>query len=119
MTDLPSVRRFFAVVPLLVAALGLPAGGRAADGQALFIQRCAMCHGAEGRAQTPIAKKLGVKDLSVSRLDDVALARQIRKGAKNAGGQTLMPAAGDTLSGAEYAALVEFVRGLRKAPPAP
>jgi hypothetical protein len=57
--------------------------------------------------------------LSVSRPVAVALARQIRDGAKNASGQTLMPAAGDALSGAEDAALVGFVRGLRQAPPAP
>ncbi len=46
-------------------AVALAAPARAAeDGKALFAQKCASCHGPDGKGQTPMGKKLGAKDLT-------------------------------------------------------
>ena len=38
-------------------------GGEKAEAQTLFKQSCAMCHGADARAQTPMGKSLKIPDL--------------------------------------------------------
>jgi mono/diheme cytochrome c family protein len=46
----------------LLALLAAPL--QAADGAAVYVNaKCAVCHGAKGDAQTPMGKKLGIKDL--------------------------------------------------------
>ena len=52
----------------LTAALLLSAAGTslAADGAALYKQKCASCHGATGRADTPASKALNVPPLAGS-----------------------------------------------------
>ena len=49
---------------LLATILGFAAAltARAADGKAIWDQQCAKCHGADGKGQTTIGKKLGCKD---------------------------------------------------------
>ncbi len=51
------------IAVLLAVSLAVPA--RAADdAKGLFAQKCAACHGPDGKGQTPMGKKLGAKDLS-------------------------------------------------------
>ena len=52
------------------ALLGSPPA-RAANGGELFLKHCASRHGKDGKAQTHVARKLGVKDLTQSKLADV------------------------------------------------
>jgi len=52
-------------------ALSLAAPARAEDGGALFKQKCASCHGPDGKGQTAMGKKLGATDLTKEK--DVAL----------------------------------------------
>ena len=52
-------------------ALSLAAPARAEDGAALFKQKCASCHGPDGKGQTAMGKKLGATDLTKEK--DVAL----------------------------------------------
>jgi mono/diheme cytochrome c family protein len=99
------------VAALLLGALDLRA---ASDGAALYEKYCLPCHGADGRPRTPAAKKLKVKDLTENRLPDADIARQIAHGKKDATGKERMPAFGSDLTDAEIAALVGFVKGLRK-----
>ena len=95
-------------------ALGGTTLHAAPDGAALFEQYCIPCHGADGRARTPAARKLGVKDLTESRLPDVEITRQIADGKKDPGGKERMPPFKPKLADPEIAALVEFVKRLRK-----
>ena len=62
-------------------ALFLLAGAaQAADGKALFGAKCAVCHGPDGKGQTAMGKKLGVKDLTVTRLSAADVEGIVAKG---------------------------------------
>jgi mono/diheme cytochrome c family protein len=56
-------RLTLAVAVCLAAALASPAHA-AEDGKALFAQKCASCHGPDGKGKTPMGQKLGAKDLT-------------------------------------------------------
>lgn len=103
--------------PLLlmgVLALGGPLVCRAADAQEIFESNCASCHGVDGKAKTPAGKKLRVKDLAESKLPDAEIERQIASGTQDAKGNARMPAFKEKLSPDEIAALVVFVKTLRR-----
>ena len=90
---------------------------RAADAKATFDKDCAMCHGADGKGQTPIGKKLGVKDFTdakvQSELTDEAATKGIKEGVKNADGKTVMKAFSN-LSADDVKGLVAYIRTLKK-----
>lgn len=104
-----SVFRF--AVACAASAVSLSA---APDGAALFEQYCIPCHGPDGRARTPAARKLGAKDLTESRLADADIVRQISDGTKDAKGKERMPPFKAKLADPEITALVGFVKSLRK-----
>jgi len=86
---------------VLLAALGAAGGARAADGEALYLQNCAECHGADrlgaiGPALLP--ENLG-------RLRPQAAAEVIAQGRP----ATQMPAFGDRLAGDEIEALAALI----------
>jgi mono/diheme cytochrome c family protein len=90
---------------------------RAADAKANWDSLCAKCHGAEGKGDTKMGQKLGVKDLTDAKvqaeLKDEAATKNIKEGLKDADGKTLMKPF-DTLSDDEVKALVQYVRTLKK-----
>jgi mono/diheme cytochrome c family protein len=89
-----------AVLALLVA----PATH--ADGPAAAFQaKCAACHGKDGKGQTAMAQKLGVKDLTVTKLS----AAEIEKVVTNGKGK-MTPFKGK-LSDAEISGLAKYVAG--------
>ncbi len=90
---------------------------RAADAKANWDSQCAKCHGEDGKGQTKIGQKLGVKDFTDAKVqadlkDDVA-AKTIKEGKKDADGKTLMKPF-DTFSDDEVKALVAYVRAFKK-----
>jgi len=87
------------------------------DGNALFLKNCAPCHGADGRAGTRAARKLGVKDLTASKTTDVEIERQIREGKKDETGSQRMPSFTGKLKDEEILALIATVKSLRKRNP--
>ena len=89
----------------------------AADGKALWTQHCALCHGADGKGQTNIGKRLGCKDYTDAKvqdaLTDAAAVKAIKEGLKDKDGKTVMkPTAG--LSDEEVNALVAYLRTFKK-----
>jgi mono/diheme cytochrome c family protein len=80
----------------------------------LFYKHCGGCHGKDGRAKTPIARQLGVKDLTLSRLAEPDIERQIREGKAAKDGKTLMPAFKGLLTDEEVKTLIGVVKGLRR-----
>jgi len=104
---------------VVAAVLGLAAGlsARAADAKATWDTQCGKCHGEDGKGQTKIGQKLGVKDFTDAKVqadlkDDVA-AKTIKEGKKDQDGKTLMKPF-DTLSDDEVKALVGYVRAFKK-----
>jgi mono/diheme cytochrome c family protein len=89
-----------AVLALLVA----PAA-RADGPAAAFQAKCAPCHGKDGKGQTPMAQKLGVKDLTATKLP----AADIEKVVTNGKGK-MTPFKGK-LSDAEISGLAKYVAG--------
>ena len=85
-----------------------------ADGEDLFAKNCALCHGKDGKAQTPIARKLGVKDLTQSKLTEAEIKKQIVEGKRDEHGKEKMPAFKAKLSEDEIKSIVTVVKDLRK-----
>jgi len=83
----------------------------AADGAATYKAKCAMCHGADGKAETPAGKKMGAHDFAspeVQKMSDADLTQAIEKG------KNKMPAYAGKLKDSEVKELVAYVRGLGK-----
>jgi mono/diheme cytochrome c family protein len=84
----------------------------AQDAAATFKAKCAMCHGADGKASTPAGQKMGAHDFAspeVQKASDAELAETITKG------KNKMPAYGGKLKDSEIKELVAYVRQLGKA----
>lgn len=79
----------------------------------LFLKACAPCHGKDGRATTPAARKLGVKDLALSRLEVPEIERQLLEGRRGPDGSIKMPSFRETLKSSEIEALARFARTLQ------
>jgi len=94
--------------------VGFSPTARAVDGAGVFANNCVACHGPDGKAKNPAARKLGVKDLTVSTLTDAQIEKQVNEGARNKSGVQVMPAFKDTLSPAEIQAVIAAVKALRK-----
>jgi len=88
----------------------------AADAKANWDTLCAKCHGEDGKGQTKMGQKLGVKDFTDAKvqaeLKDDAAFKTIKEGKKDADGKTMMKPF-DTLSDDEIKALVAQVRSLK------
>lgn len=103
---------------MLIAVFGFTAAisASAAEAKENWDANCAKCHGADGKGQTKIGAKLGVKDFTDAKVQaaikDEDAIKTIKEGKKDADGKTLMKAF-DTLSDDEVKALVAYVRGLK------
>ncbi len=103
----------FASVVGFAAALA----ASAADPKDNWSTSCARCHGADGKGQTNMGKKLGAKDYSdasvQSALTDDAAFKAIKEGFKTSDGKTVMrPAA--NLSDEDIKGLVTYMRTFKK-----
>ena len=99
---------------LLTILAGAGTAALAEDAGELFVKTCASCHGKDGKAQTPAAKKLGVKDLSQSKLTDTQIVQQITEGKKDPDGRSKMPAFNEKLTPEQIQSLVPVVKEFRK-----
>ena len=89
----------------------------AADAKEMFDKNCAKCHGADGKGQTKMGQKLGVKDYSDAKvqekLKDEEAIKAIKEGVKDKDGKVVMkPSEGVTDE--EAKALVAYLRTLKK-----
>jgi cytochrome c553 len=106
---------------LIAAAVALTFGAAltasAAEAKENWEKHCAKCHGADGKGQTKMGQKLGIKDYTDPKVqesftDDDAF-KAIKEGLKDKEGKTLMkPTEG--LSDDEIKALVKYVRDFKK-----
>ena len=105
----------------IIAAFALVFGAtmivRAADANENWTKMCAKCHGADGKGQTKMGQKLGIKDFSDAKVQaefkDEDAIKAIKEGVKDKEDKTLMKAA-EGLSDDEIKALVQQVRSFKK-----
>lgn len=95
----------------IAAGLSLWSLPAAADAAATYKAKCAMCHGADGKADTPVGKKMGAHDFAspeVQKMSDAELTTITTKG------KGKMPVYEKKLSDAEIKDLVSYIRQLSK-----
>ena len=90
---------------------------RAGDAKETWEKTCSKCHGADGKGQTKMGQKLGVRDYTDAKvqadLKDDAAFKAIKEGLKDKEDKTLMkPAEG--LSDDDIKALVAQVRSFKQ-----
>ncbi len=81
------------------------------SGGDLFRANCALCHGADGKSNTPTGRAFKAPDLTsaaVAKMTDAELTRVIHDGKGN------MPAFGTRLTDAQIRSLVAHIRSLQK-----
>lgn len=78
-----------------------------ASPRSLYIQNCARCHGANGKAQTARGRKLEAADLTSADVQGMSSAR-ITRTIKN--GRPGMPAFGKKLTPQQIASVTSYVR---------
>lgn len=83
------------------------------EARRLYKMNCALCHGADGRARTPIARILGVKDLTQGKISDSEIERQVTIGSKGPDGKEKMPAFGMKLTPEQIQSLIPVVKEFR------
>jgi cytochrome c6 len=102
---------------VLLAAIALAAVASwstpllAQDGATLYKSKCAMCHGADGKGDTPMGKKLSVRDLGspeVQKQTDAELTTIITKG------KGKMTPYGAKLKSEQIGQVVAYIRELCK-----
>lgn len=96
---------------LAFARASAPAG--AAEPPKLFLRACAPCHGQDGKARTPQGRKLGVKDMTQSRLTEAQIRQQIRSGKTAPNGTVTMPAFEQTLTAEDIDLLARYATSLQ------
>jgi mono/diheme cytochrome c family protein len=89
----------------------------AGDAKVTYDSSCAKCHGADGKGQTKMGQKLGIKDYTDAKVQDAlkddAAFKAIKEGLKADDGKTLMKPA-DSLSDDDIKALVAYMRTFKK-----
>jgi mono/diheme cytochrome c family protein len=98
------------IVAMVFTLVSAPLMAQSA-GEALYAQKCKVCHGPDGGGDTMMGKKLGVKDLrsaEVQKQTDAQINDIITKG------KDKMVGFGGKISADEIKGLVAFVRELGK-----
>lgn len=80
------------------------------DAAALYKSKCQVCHGADGKGDTTMGKKLGTRDFhapEVAKLSDTELFKITK------GGKDKMPSYDKKLTDDQIKALIKYVRTLK------
>jgi mono/diheme cytochrome c family protein len=83
----------------------------AQDAAATYKAKCAACHGADAKGETPVGKKMGIKDLAspdVQKMSDAELTTVI------ADGKDKMPSYKKSLKPDQIKELVAYIRSLKE-----
>jgi cytochrome c553 len=100
----------------VAACAAMVVSASAADVKETWDKSCKKCHGAEGKGDTTMGKKLEIKDLTDAKvqdsLKDDAAFKAIKEGVKD--GDKVRMKAIEGLSDEEIKAMVAYVRTLKK-----
>jgi cytochrome c551/c552 len=90
---------------------------QAADVKEAWEKNCTKCHGPDGKGQTKMGQKLGIKDFTDPKVQasftDQEAFKAIKEGLKDKDGKVLMKPS-ENLSDDDIKALVTYVRSFRK-----
>jgi cytochrome c6 len=95
---------------LLVAALAVPAMAQS-NGEQVYKAKCAMCHGQDGLATTPVAKMMSVpsfKSPAVAKMTEAQMVAAVTNG------KGKMPAYKGKITDAQIEQVVAYIRHLQK-----
>ncbi len=100
----------------VVILAGMALSANAADAKATYEKSCKKCHGAEGKGDTVMGKKVGAKDYSTAKVqeemkDDKAF-KAIKEGLKEGDKTVMKPTEGVTDD--EIKELVKYMRTFKK-----
>lgn len=102
---------------LTLVIAGALCSASAGDAKENYDKSCAKCHGKEGKGDTKMGQKLGIKDYSDAKVQaemkDDAAFKAIKEGVKDKDGKVIMKPAED-LSDADIKALVAHMRSFKK-----
>ena len=98
------------MVCMLVAQWSLPAFAQG-GGEATYKAKCAMCHGADGLADTPTGKALKVPSVKSPEFQALSESEMF---ASTKNGKGKMPAYKDKLSDSQIHEVVAYMRTLEK-----
>jgi mono/diheme cytochrome c family protein len=107
-----SAPRASAYAPHRVAEAGEATNSKPSQTKALFDERCARCHGRDGRGRTTLGEMLEPPDFTKVEWQKGASDDRMRSSIKDGRGE--MPGFARKLSRREIAALVAYVRGFAK-----
>jgi len=98
------------IVGAIFTAVMVVTGSAQTDAAALYKTKCQVCHGADGKGDTPMGKKLGTKDFhapEVAKMSDTELFDITKKG------KNKMPAYDGKLTDDQIKSLIKYVRSLK------
>ena len=111
------MKGFIAITVFGTLMIASARNGVAAPGAANWNHHCASCHGKDGKGDTVMGKKLGVKGYHDAKVQaafsDPEMERAIKEGVKTNGKETMKPF-GNKLSNADIKALVAYIRSFKK-----
>lgn len=111
------MRTILAFLGTCAFALWISADAVAASPDEIYAQKCAGCHGKDGKAQTAMGKKLGMKDLTDAKIQaaakDADWEKAILEGVKNPDGKVIMPPYKGKVTPEEAKALVKICRDFK------
>jgi cytochrome c6 len=93
------------VVALAVLFAATAASAQGAAPAEIFAKRCAACHGKEGKGDTPMAQKLGAKDISALKASEAEIVEVI------ANGKGKMTSFKGKMTDEEIKSVAKFVKG--------
>jgi len=99
------------IIASLIIALSLAPAAFAADGAAVYKAKCATCHGVDGKGDSAMGKKMGLRDLGSAEVQKQT-DRQLHDIAAN--GKAKMPADKTKMSEDDINALVAHMRTFAK-----
>ena len=101
----------------VLAAATVATNSFAADAKTAYEKDCAKCHGADGKGDTKMGKRLGARDYTDAKvqadLKDEAAVRAIKEGFKDKDGKELMKAT-EGVTDVDAKALVAYMRTFKK-----
>jgi cytochrome c553 len=105
-----------AILMTVAACAAMVMSASAADVKEIWAKDCAKCHGADGKGDTKMGKKIDIKDFTDAKyqdsLKDADMTKAIKEGVKD--GEKIRMKAAEGLSDDEIKALVAYVRAFKK-----